>query len=336
MMVQQETQQETQQEIPQGVQQVVQQEIQQPKQKSRLKSQVPRLALFMATLIWGSSFVMMKNAVGVFPPNYLLAVRFGVSCLFLGVIFRRRLKAINKVYLIQTAIIGLCLSMAYALQTLGIQHTTPGKNAFLTAVYVIIVPFLHWFVEKQKPAGKNLLAAVTCLAGIGLISLTSQLTIGLGDGYTLLGGFFFAAHMVCVGLFSQDKDPILITILQFGYCAIFFGIAAVALETFPRTIDVAGAFNLFYLTFFCTSLALLLQNYGQKYTSPSTASLLLSLESIFGVLFSVLFYNEVLTLRLVIGFALVFGAILIAEGNFSLKSRSQLGLAGNKATEQQN
>ncbi|MEL7624245.1 MAG: DMT family transporter [Clostridiales bacterium] len=317
-------------------QQETQQETQQVQKKNRLKSQAPRLALFMATLIWGSSFVMMKNAVGAFPPNYLLMIRFGVSCLFLSLIFWRRLKAIDRSYLMQTAIIGLCLSLAYTLQTLGIQHTTPGKNAFLTAIYVIIVPFLHWFLEKQKPGGKNLLAAVVCLAGIGLISLTSQLTIGLGDGYTLLGGFFFAAHMVCVGFFSQDKDPILITILQFGYCALFFGIAALSLETFPRTIDAAGAFNLFYLTFFCTSLALLLQNYGQKYTSPSTASLLLSLESIFGVLFSVFFYDEVLTLRLVIGFALVFGAILIAEGNFSLKSRSELSLAGNEAAEQQN
>jgi len=284
----------------------------------------PRLALFSAALIWGSSFVMMKNAVVVFPVNVLLTCRFSLSCLLLCLLFRRRLKLIDRDYLIKTAPIGLCLYLAYTFQTIGIRTTTPGKNAFLTAAYVVIVPFLHWFAGKRKPTIKNLSAAFVCLAGVGLISLLvpeeavaiSRFSIEAGDAWTLLGSLFFAAHMVFLGLYSPGKDPVLITTLQFGYCAVFFGLAALLAEGLPRSPDPSGWLSLLYLAVFCTALCCMLQNYAQKYVSPSSASLLLSLEAVFGVAFSLWLYGERLTPRLTLGFVLVFAAILISEAQW--------------------
>ena len=273
-----------------------------------------KLALLLATIIWGSSFIIMKNAVDQIPTPYLLGIRFSVAAVLLAVIFSKRLKQINKEYLWQSAIIGLCLYLAYFVQTLGLARTTPGKNAFLTAVYCIIVPFLYWIVDRKRPKKSNVIAAFLCVAGIGLVSLTSRFTMGLGDVLTLLGGFFYAAHIVVVAKFGKDKDMFVVTTLQFAYCALYAGITSLILRP-EMSLAVSGSLwtALAYLAVACTAVALLLQNLGQKYTPPASASLILSLESVFGVIFSVLFYDEKLTGRIIAGFGLIFAAILISE-----------------------
>ena len=170
-----------------------------------------RAALFAAALIWGSSFFVVKDTVNTIPPNFLLAVRFTIGCLALALIFRKRLKKLNKEYIWQGAVIGLCLFAAYSSQTIGITDTTPGKNAFLTAVYCVIVPFLFWIVNKTRPDIYNMAAAALCLTGIGLVSLTEGFSIRMGDALTLLGGFFYALHIVMVAKLAKDKDPVLIS-----------------------------------------------------------------------------------------------------------------------------
>lgn len=292
--------------------------------KTKNISLLAKLALLMAAIIWGSSFIIVKNTVDVLPPNMLLAVRFSLACALLSVIYHKRLRLINKEYLISGAIIGFFLFLAYCSQTIGITDTTPGKNAFLTAIYCVLVPFLYWFVNHTRPDRYNFLAALLCFTGIGFVSLTQNLTIGTGDLLTLLGGFFFAIHMVSVAKLTKDKDAILLTILQFGFAAIFSVIITLLFETAPKVlaISIESVFGILYLVCFATAAALLLQNVGQKYTPPSSASLILSLESVFGVLFSVLFFGDQLTVRLVIGFILIFLSIIVSETKLSfLKKR---------------
>ena len=292
--------------------------------KTKNISLLAKLALLMAAIIWGSSFIIVKNTVDVLPPNMLLAVRFSLACALLSVIYHKRLRLINKEYLISGAIIGFFLFLAYCSQTIGITDTTPGKNAFLTAIYCVLVPFLYWFVNHTRPDRYNFLAALLCFTGIGFVSLTQNLTIGTGDLLTLLGGFFFAIHMVSVSKLTKDKDAILLTILQFGFAAIFSVIITLLFETAPKVsaISIESVFGILYLVCFATAAALLLQNVGQKYTPPSSASLILSLESVFGVLFSVLFFGDQLTVRLVIGFILIFLSIIVSETKLSfLKKR---------------
>ncbi len=124
-----------------------------------------KCALFGAAIIWGSSFFVVKNTVDIFTPHMLLGFRFTIGCILLAVIFRKKLKLLDKGYFISGAVIGFCLFAAYSLQTIGITDTTPGKNAFLTAIYCIIVPFLFWAVDKSKPDIYNYLAAIICNCG---------------------------------------------------------------------------------------------------------------------------------------------------------------------------
>ncbi len=276
-----------------------------------------KIALFGAALIWGSSFIIVKDTVNVLPPNLLIAVRFCIACILLSLVFAKKLVLINRTYLWQGAIIGALLFAAYSTQTIGITDTTPGKNAFLTAIYCVIVPFMFWFFTKKKPDIYNIIAALLCISGIGFISLTSKFAVGFGDALTLIGGVFYAAHLVTVSIFGKDKDPILLTILQFFYAGIFGWIVTLTTESMPTHIAFGAVTSVLYLAFFCTAGALLLQNIGQKYTHPSAASIILSLESVFGALISVIFGYEVLTTRIFVGFAFIFIAVLISETKLS-------------------
>lgn len=276
-------------------------------------------ALFGAAIIWGSSFFIVKDAVDVFPPNILLAIRFTIGAILLSLIFFKSLKSTNREYVWKGAVLGTCLYIAYTFQTVGITDTTPGKNAFLTAIYCILVPFLYWLIGQSRPDKYNLFSAFVCLGGIGLVSLSGGLSMGWGDGLTLIGGIFFAIHMVLVARFSQGKDVILLTIFQFCFAALLSWAAGFLVESFPpySSWTLASAGGLLFLAVFATAGALLLQNVGQKHIHPAAASLILSLESVFGVLFSVAFYGEKLTLRLVLGFALIFVAIVVSETKLS-------------------
>lgn len=284
-------------------------------------STLAKLALFLATLIWGTSFVIIKDAVNLISPNYLMALRFTGACALLSVIFWKRLHKITGEMLWQGALIGVFLYLAYLWQTYGIMFTTPGKNAFLTAFYCVLVPFLAWVAKGSRPDRWNLIAALMCITGIGLISLSGDLTIGKGDFFTLIGGFFFACHMVAISKFGGQRDPILITILQFAAAAVCFWITSLVIEGESKAVAVDVLPSVIYLCLFCTAAALLLQNFGQKHTAPSAAALILSLESVFGTLFSALLGREDLTVRMVCGFAMIFFAIIVSETKLSFLNK---------------
>ncbi len=281
------------------------------------RSVLSKLGLFTASLIWGSSFFVMKNSVDVFPTFALLAIRFLIGCGLLCLVFCRRLKNITGKTLKRGALLGVLLFGAYALQTLGLKETTPGKNAFLTAIYCILVPFIFWMVTRKKPDIYNYLAGALCLLGIGLVSLAGDLSIGVGDALTMAGGVVYAVHIVAVAKVSQDDDPVLLTLVQFGAAAICCLGTFLGTETFPAEVPPAAWYGLIYLAVFATAGALLLQNVGQKYTHPAAASILLSLESVFGVAFSMVFYGEALTARLAAGFLLIFIAVIVSETKLS-------------------
>ena len=280
-----------------------------------------KVALFIAALIWGGSFLIVKNSMDMIQPHMLLAIRFTIGCILLSIIFHKRLRALNKDYFIKGGIIGACLFIAYSLQTIGIIDTTPGKNAFLTAIYCVLVPFFFWIVDQKRPDRYNILAAGITLFGIGLVSMNGDFSIGIGDSLTLVSGVVFAAHMVAVAKFSKDKDPILLTILQFGYAAVFSWIIGLLFEDFPAIWSSQMIGGLIYLSVFATAVALLLQNVGQKYTNPAPAAIILSLESVFGVMFSIFFYGETLTPRLFCGFFLIFIAVIISETKLSFLTK---------------
>ena len=151
------------------------------------------IAAFLAvTIIWGSTFVVMKNSIDMLSPAYVLAYRFTIASLGLAVLFHRRLIHMNRRDLHCGIVLGVLLGMSYVFQTYGLQHTTASKNAFITTLYVIIVPFLHWVLNGVKPRKNNLTAAVLAVIGLAFISLNGEHGINLGDVLTFLCSVFLA------------------------------------------------------------------------------------------------------------------------------------------------
>lgn len=285
-----------------------------------------KLLILLATIIWGSSFVVLKNTLDTIPTEFLLGFRFFLAAVLLSAVFYQMWREFNLSYLRRGLLLGLLLFGAYYSQTLGLTDTTPGKNAFLTATYCAIVPFLYWAVDKLRPDRYNISAALLCLLGIGMVAITSGFSMRLGDSLTLVGAMFYAAHIVALAKFTRGHNPLLLTTVQFFTCGIINWILQLFLVKQPvPELTAANISALLYLTILCSAVALTFQSYGQKYTEPATAAILLSLESVFGVIFSIIFYHEAITLRMYCGFGLIFLAVIISETKLSfLKPRQQL------------
>lgn len=270
--------------------------------------------LLAAAFIWGTSFFIMKNTLDVIPVCGLLGVRFTVGFVLLSVLFIGKWRLLNKRVLLHGLLCGVLLGSAYIVQTFGLDGTTPGKNAFLTAVYCVLTPFIGWLIFRRRPGSRNWIAAVLCITGIGLVALEDDLTVSTGDLLTLTSGVLYALHILAVNHYGTKDDAVLLTILQFGVTAILaWSLSLLTGETWQTGIPSGAWLSLGYLAVVCTTIAMLFQNVGETLTTASSAAILLSLESVFGVLFSVLSGSEQVHERMLIGFAVIFAAILISE-----------------------
>jgi drug/metabolite transporter (DMT)-like permease len=287
---------------------------------NRKFSIVSSAGLVFAAAIWGFAFVIVKDSLDYIGAIWMLAFRFTIAAVCMSLVFCKKFKLMNKSYWIHGAILGFLLFSAYAWQTIGCKYTTAGKNAFLTTIYVVLVPIIGWPLNKKKPSVLVFVAALLSITGIGLLALKNEngslLSMNIGDILTLVCGVFYAVHILYVEKFDADEDPLLLTILQFVFAALFSWIAAPLMD---RAIPLAALTNMrvvtsmLYLGIFSTMIAFMLQNVCLKYVPSALASLFLSLESVFGVLFGTLLLHEQMTPRMLIGCVLIFSAIMLAE-----------------------
>ena len=283
-----------------------------------LLKKLARPLIVLATLIWGSTFFIIKDALDSVSLMFLLAFRFTLAAVILALVFRKHWRGTTAACWLRGIVLGLLMFAAYTVQNYGLMDTTPGKNAFFTAVYCVIVPFLYWAVDRLRPDRYNILAALLCIAGIGLVSWDGGLSFTRGDLLTLCSGFFYACHIIAVSKFSQKYDVFILTVIQFGTTALCCWAGTALTGGFPSGgLPARAWWVLLYLAVAATTLALLFQNLGQKYTTPSSAAVLLSLEAPFGVAFSVAFGAESPSPYMYVGFFLIFIAILCSETKFS-------------------
>lgn len=283
------------------------------------------ISLLTVALIWGSGFVATDLALGNLTATQVMAVRFVIAAIFIGVLFGHRTRlAFDSLTIRRGIFLGIFLNLSFLAQTVGLVFTTPSKNAFLTAVNVILVPFIAAIFARgsHKVERSGVIGALLAVVGIGLISLNLDGTVNIGDLLTLLCAVGFAFHIYFTGDFvRRGSDAIALTILQLSTAAVL-SLAAVGVETLfglgqvKDTAPVTPALSILaavYLGLLSTGVAFLLQTVAQQWTTQTRAAILMSTESVFGTLMSALFLHEQLTLRAIIGSAVVFAAILVAE-----------------------
>ncbi len=281
---------------------------------TRNYSVLGRLALLSTALIWGTSFVILKSAINSISTMWVLAIRFIISAVIMLVIAGKRLKKMDRSTVKGSVLMGLCLAIAYIVQTYGLLFTTPGKNAFLTATYCVLVPFMAWGIYKRKPGSSNIIAALLCIVGIGFVSLSTGFDgLNIGDVLTLFSGVFYAMQIIMMEHYIHDADSVSVAAVEFTAAAVLCLVGALLFEPFPREIPQDAYFTMFYLSIMCTAVCFFLQAWGMRYTPSSTAAVIMTLEAVFGVIFSLMLGQEQLTARLGFGFVLIFVSVIINE-----------------------
>lgn len=290
--------------------------------KTQNRALAGRAALLATALLWGTSFVILKNTLASVGPLWILAIRFTLSALLFGAIAGKRLKDLPPRLWRGGVLLGLCIAAAYIVQTYGLLYTTPGKNAFLTAVYCVLVPFLAWGIYRRRPKPQHILGALLCLAGIGFVSLSGvESGFNKGDALTLLCGLFYALQIIVLEQYGgEDGDALSLSAIEFAVAALVCWAGALPFESVPQNVPMDAWLTIAYLGFVCTGLCFFLEAWGMKYTPSSTAAVLMTLESVFGAVSSVLFYHEPVTPRLLTGFALIFVAVLMSETGLRFRS----------------
>lgn len=276
--------------------------------------------VLIATLLWGSSYVVTKGAVESFPAYMLVAVRLLLGGACVALISRKQLKHTDRRALLSGVFLGVLYAVAMMFQTFGIKYTNAGRSAFLTAAYCIIMPFLEWWLMKNKPQLKNLFASLICFAGIGLVALTGSFTVASGDLLSLGGALFFGFFIVFTGIFVQRTDAGVLNTFQLLTAGVILAIISTFTETVPTHVEVPVVLEVLYLAIACTGIPLLLQCYAQKAIPPTLVSLVLGFEAVFAAIFSAIFSTEEFTLRCLVGFALILGSVFMGELNFKKKT----------------
>ena len=281
-----------------------------------MRRNLGRLGLLLVTIIWGTGYVVSDIALNVLNPYQLMTGRFLIAFIVILILFSNKIKNITKKALIRGSILGIILYLAFLFQTVGLNYTTPSKNAFLTAVNVVLVPFIGLVLYKNKIAIRAYLGAFLSIVGIGLLSLDGFSGFNFGDFLTLIGAVFFSFQIILTSRFVRTENIFSIMIVQMGVAALCGTLVMLFRGDPIPEFTVTGTLSVAYLGFFCTMFGFMLQTAAQRFTADTETAVILSMESLWGMLFSIILLHELVTVQMGIGAALILIGVLVSEIDF--------------------
>ncbi|WP_419727036.1 DMT family transporter [Terrisporobacter petrolearius] len=290
-----------------------------------MKKYLGEIGLFGIAIIWGSGFIGTKLALdGGLSTVQTLTLRFFIASLMLGIIFYKKIKEnISKESIIAGALLGLFSFVGFTTQTLGLVYTTVSKNAFITAVNVVIVPFIGFILYKRKLDKIGVISSFMALVGIAVLSLEADLSINFGDFLTFICAIGFAFHIFFTGEFSKKYNSYVLTVTQFVVAFLLSLILQTVTGETNFNATPVGLMGALYLGIFSTAIGFLLQTMCQSKVDQTRTAIILSTEAVFGTIMSVLIFHEVLTNRMVVGCIIIFVSIIVAETKLSfIKKKS--------------
>jgi drug/metabolite transporter (DMT)-like permease len=271
------------------------------------------LSLLGITFVWGSTFVIIKEALSGISPFLFIAIRFALATLIIGLIFRKRLFNINKETLLAGSVIGAFLFLGVAFQTFGLKYTLASKSAFITGSAVVIVPLLSIFVEKVVPKVSAIFGAI--LAGIGLWVLTNPrgAAFNRGDLLTIVCAVFFASQIIFVEIYTRRLDFIKLVFAEFLAVTILSSISAFAFENIQIIFSSYVVVAILIISIPATALALTVQMWAQRITTATRVGIIFTTEPIFAMMFAYILAQEIFGTFEFIGAAIILIGMLMAE-----------------------
>jgi drug/metabolite transporter (DMT)-like permease len=302
--------------------------------------------LLFVTVIWGTTFVLVKGAISSVRPFTFLAVRFAIGGISLLLwLFVRKIRVSGRAqanaviggmepvkshgdtiisadstvlakssgWFVKGAIItGITLLLAYATQTFGLLTVAAGKAAFITGLSVVIVPVASAFLLKTAPNRSTAMGVILAATGLCLMSLTLPFRVEYGDLLVFLCAIFFAAHILLVGTYSRENDPVVFAAIQLIVVAAGSFAAAMLLER-PLSVPREAWGAIIYTATVATAVTVLIQSAVQKYTSATHTALIFSAEPVFGAIFAWMMLGEILSPREMAGAVLILSGMLVSE-----------------------
>ncbi|HZG82575.1 MAG TPA: DMT family transporter [Brevibacillus sp.] len=281
------------------------------------------ITLLLVAFIWGSTFLIVQQAIASLPPNTFNAVRFTIAALFLFLIqiilYRKQWKAWRGPLLVSGAILGFWLCLGYALQTVGLLYTTPSKAGFITGLSVVLVPLFSFLILRDRVKPAAIVGVIMAAFGLYLLTQNQSFTFNLGDALVFGCAICFAMQIVITGKYAPRFPALPLAIIQLFTVALLSWAYAFLFEDYQLAFDPAillipeVAFGLFITSIFATALAFLAQTALQKQTSSTRVALIFALEPVFAALTSYVFIHEVLNGRQLVGCLLIFVGMILAE-----------------------
>lgn len=287
------------------------------------------LLLLLAAAIWGFAFVAQRVGMDHVGPYTFNGIRFALgslSLLPLILFYHSRGQGQEKGSILPAARVGVMagvvLFIAASLQQIGLIYTTAGKAAFITCLYIVLVPLTGIFL-KQRVSLPTWLGCLLALTGLYFLCIKEGFTISYGDLLELIGAFFWTAHILLIDRYAQQVDTLKLSCFQFITCSALSLITALYIETITwQGISQAGL-PILYGGLFSVGIAYTLQVVGQKSASPSHAAIILSMETVFAAIGGYLIINEHLGVRELWGCGLMLAGMLVAQLQSILALRNQ-------------
>ena len=278
------------------------------------------LILILTAIVWGSGFVAQSAGMEYIGANTFNGIRMLIGSVVLLPIALRKPKnqavsssANNKLLLKSGVMCGIVLCAASTIQTWGLAYTTPGKSGFITAMYMIFVPIISIFLGK-KITPRTIICALIALAGMYMLCMTgNQGAVNFGDALTLVCAILFSIHIILVDNLSTDIDAIKFASLQFFVCGIINIVIMFIFEHPSFSIIKQCTVPILYSGLFACGIGYTLQPIGQRYAEPTAASIMMSLESVFALIFGIIILHDSPTAIELLGCFVMFAAIIIIQ-----------------------
>ncbi len=312
---------------------------------------LPEFLLIGVTMVWGATFVLVKDAVSVYPTLPFLAIRFSIAAFLMAALIPlvrrvpwRSARATEPAsfgaalpptlaeemetevrprrrrgLLFAGTLMGIFLSAGYVFQTLGLEVTTASNAGFITGMFVVLVPLLELLLWRRWVGGRALIGATIAFAGLVLLSGGAGAGELRGDLLVFLCALGFAAHILATARYAANHDPLILNALQLGMVALVttaltlaaWGTGSLTDLGWPRDGQVWWALGI--TAVFASTLAFLIQTFAQRYAPPTRTALILTLEPVFAGAFGFALAGERLSLAGWVGAILIMTGILLAE-----------------------
>ncbi|HYK73938.1 MAG TPA: DMT family transporter [Pseudoneobacillus sp.] len=281
------------------------------------------LSLLFITFIWGTTFVLVQNAISTMEPFAFNGIRFFFAFIILALCLllfqKKQLKFLNKKMILSGIMLGFWLFLGYATQTIGLLYTTSSKAGFITGLSVVLVPLFSFLVLKQRPSFPAIIGVSIATIGLFLLTMTDIAALNIGDFFVLICALGFAMHIIFTGKFSEQFPSLLLTTIQILTVSVLSTICSFIFEDFNKMVHInvlstpSVILALLITSIFATALAFFAQTRFQKYTTPTRVALIFAMEPVFAAIAGYFWAEERLSISAIIGCLFIFLGMVFAE-----------------------